>query len=675
MKKVADDLHPIKSFKFNKPKPPYLNNQLLNQMKNRDYFYKKAKKLGNVDDWNIAKFLRNQTNKNIKRAKADYIIEQLRNAKNDSAKFWRTIKQTFPTDKDRDHSVIRLKHLGTNIQEDETANYINEFFINVGNTVIANSVSPPRDTNQTAQISSPLTETNQAEVYRLTKMLNTSKSSGLPNLSTRFVKDALLTLNEQFTHLVNVSLREETIPSQWKKATVVPIPKVGNPQEVTNYRPISLLPTPGKIMEKIVHDQMTHYLEDNGLLTEDQFGFRRGRSTTLAITQLLNSIHTGLNRKMSTVALFVDFKKAFDCLQYGILYTKLEKLGLPSGTMNWIKDYLREREQSTLANGCRSDYAKIKQGVPQGSIVGPLLFIIYANDISSIIKKSKSVYYADDTVIYSQSKDIHKAMRTVRANLQNLNTWCAKNGIYINPKKTKFIVFSNNTKKTKKALPKLKLEVNSTEVERVKSFNYLGVKLDDKLTFDQHVKSLISRVSAKLFQLKKIRSNLTAKAATLVYKNMILPIMEYGDIYLYSASKSNRKKLQTLQNKALRCAIGRDSTYNTSMLHKEAKLQKLKIRRRTHLLLHMFQLSQLQNFKGWKPKSRIRTRSSYKKSMLLKKPNTVRYQNSIAYIGPKSWNALPIDIQRSDNYYQFKQRVMTHHKMKEKEKEKDQLSV
>ena len=184
--------------------------------------------------------------------------------------------------------------------------------------------------------------------------------------------------------------------------------------------------------------------------------------------------------------------------------------------------------------------------------------------------------------------------------------------------------------------------------------------LDENLTFDAHVKSVISKVSAKVFQLKKLRQYLTPKSALLIYKNMILPIIEYGDIYLYSASQENRKKLQTLQNKALRCALQKDKYYDTKALHNEAKLQKLKLRRKTHLLLHMYQISQLPNFKGWKSKPKINTRSSTKKRMKLSKPNLTKFQNSITYVGPKLWNALPRATQFMKTYAQFKDSVNAH---------------
>ena len=209
-------------------------------------------------------------------------------------------------------------------------------------------------------------------------------------------------------------------------------------------------------------------------------------------------------------------------------------------------------------------------------------------------------------------------------------TWCNENGIFINPQKTKYMIFSSTNIPEQEG--RTLLSISGNKVERVKSYSYLGVTLDEHLTFDLHVKGIISRVSDKVFHLRKVRQYLTDKAALLVYKNIILPIMEYGDIYVSAASKENRKKLQVLQNKALKCALRKDRRYDTVALHKEAKLQPIRLRRRQHLLLHMFQLSKLPNYNGWRARTMaIRTRTSDKKTNETKKKQS-RQISTIHYL-------------------------------------------
>ena len=303
----------------------------------------------------------------------------------------------------------------------------------------------------------------------------------------------------------------------------------------------------------------------------------------------------------------------------------------------------------------------MKQGIPQGSILGPLLYILYVNDLGKNIKKCKVTFYADDTVLYATNKSTHKAMRKVQGELDRLTTWCKSNGLTINPEKSKYVVFSNrgNNPNDDTGLPVLK--TGGVPIQRVPSFNYLGVTLDCHLNFEGHIKKLISKVSAKVMQLRKLRHFITDKAALLIYKNMILPIAEYGDIFLTSATLEMRKKLQVLQNTAIKCALSKDKRFSTKQVHLEANLLKLKDRRKQHILQHMYKISNKKTFQGWKTRtSGVKTRQGKKKLMQLKRPNTTTFQNSLTYQGPRRWNMLPIEIQNAEDYPTFKQKLVKH---------------
>ena len=297
--------------------------------------------------------------------------------------------------------------------------------------------------------------------------------------------------------------------------------------------------------------------------------------------------------------------------------------------------------QRTLVNNHLSDYVPVNQGIPQGSVLGPLLYIIYSNDISEIIKNSGFTFYADDTVLYSKKKSLTQASIELQEDLNDLADWCTENEIYINLDKTKTMFFGSKVRINNLDLPEF--SIKNCPIERATTYTYLGLKLDEQLTLETHANVLVKRVSDKVYQLKKIRSFVTKKAALMIYKNMILPILEYGDIFIHSASQKIRKRLQILQNKALRCALSKDKLYDTEELHREAKLLKLKDRRHLHVMLHMFQLAQMPNFKLWKTHlpTGPRTRSSKKKLIATRRPTNERYRKCITYQGPKLWNSLP----------------------------------
>ena len=685
----ANEMCPVRDFRIGCQKPAWISDEMIEQMKDCDYFYKRAKISGDEDTWNIAKFHRNLTNKYIRQSKADFIKNQLSLNEGNSSKFWRLIKDVMPDSRNKKQSTtIKLLNEGQEIPEDFVPTFINNLFTEVGNVAASDQLDkcPPTvksensipnvdsdnddsksdgdesgDETELDEESVPkfkLKNVRKTEVLSLISKINISKSSGMTQISSGIVKDSLQVLLSEITWLFNFSLKTETFPTHWKKALIIQIPKTGDPLLVNNYRPISLLPLPGKVLEKLIHTQLTDHIEENNLISNNQFGFRKQRATTHAITQFLNQVYTNINKSALTAAIYIDFRKAFDCVQHKVLIDKLGTLFLDETTISWINNYLTNRTQRTLANNKFSPYRNITQGVPQGSILGPLLYIIYANDISECTKKSGYTFYADDTVIYTTKKNMSVAAKDLQQDLNNLTKWCTTNKIYINPSKTKLMFFGSK-QALRNSIDLPTFTIHNTNVARAQYYSYLGIKMDEQLSFTQHGNNIISKVSNKLYQLRKIRPFINKKAAILIYKNMILPILEYGDIILDSATAEIKRKLQTLQNKALRCALNRDMLASSTEIHEEAKLRKLKDRRREHMLLHMFQISHTKHFDQWKQQSinGIRTRSSKKKLIMTKKPRNEKLKKSISYQGPKLWNKLPEPLQRVENYYEFKQQL------------------
>ena len=644
--KAVDAMCPVRSFRIKNYRPEWMSKELIEQVKDRDYFYEKAKSQGDEDAWNIAKHLRNTTNTNIRQAKREFILNELELRSDDPKKFWKTIRTVVPSNKNNQTHDILLKHAGNKVDKENVAQFINDYFVNVGNFEIPDSPAQGEEpdlvqedgVNEQLNLFDSIRAVTELDVFNIVKDVNISKLSGLDNVSSYILKEAFKILIAEVTFMYNLSIRFSKFPDAWKQALVIPIPKVGNPSLVQNYRPISLLPLPGKILEKLVHKQLSNYLEMDELLVDEQHGFRKGHSTTHAVAQLSNYVSKKLDSRMATLVAYIDFRKAFDCVQHPLLINKLARLGAGGMVLDWVRSYLSNRTQRVYANNVYSPTQVITQGVPQGSVLGPLFYIIYANDISKIVKNCEIALYADDTVLFTANSNFGKSVNNLQDDLNSLNVWCKNNGILANTDKTKVMVFGTPNMLSK--LPSYEVKLDDTLLQVVTAYKYLGITLDSQLKYNLHVNRLIGSVTAKLKQFQRMRSFLNTKAALMVYKNMLLPILEYGDIFLTAATNINKKRLQVIQNKGLRCALGRNIETSTSELHREARLLQLKYRREQHLLNFMYDQAQNTDMLRSRNASAVRTRTSNKKLLKVRRPRTESFRKSLAYVGPKKWNQL-----------------------------------
>ena len=490
----------------------------------------------------------------MKLARSDYIKQQL-DSVTDTKKFWRTINDIVPKRQNNPKLTI-LKDQSSNsvVNPEETADFINDFFTNIGHRLASKcgNALQRRRTQPRVNLDFSLRPTSEEEVRKLISEISIYKSSAIKHLSARLVKDALNAVLPQFTHLLNMSLRQAKFPDAWKIATVLPIYKGGNSEDVTNYRPISLLPIPGKILEKIIHAQFMTYLEHHKLINNLQHGFRPNHSINGAINALVDDLLHFQNQKDVSLAVFVDFKKAFDTVDHKILLEKLNLYGIDTNTASMMSSYLTNRYQQTVCNGITSSLKPLTCGVPQGSIMGPLFFVLYINDITNVITCSEAILYADDTVLYTHAKTINDAERIIQRDLTELDNWCIHNKLTINVSKTKCMLIT-----TRNATVTIKptITLHNTKLDGVESYKYLGVNIDKHLTFKPQTNYAIKSVSSKIYLLSKIRYLINTSAAIKIVKAMILPYLDYGDFLYFSTTQELLTKLQRLLNRALRLAI------------------------------------------------------------------------------------------------------------------------
>ena len=440
-----NDMCPLKR-KFVKDRnEPWLTNKIVDLIHAKNLAWKKAKKTKDHIDIIHAKSLRNIVKDSIRRAKATFVQDYLYDDRVTIKKFWEKVNYIMPTkDKQATINLIDQETLEP-VLDTALPDYINNFFVGIGPKLACNFDDDwidevevdPIDTMTALYI-------NEDMLMKLIADINVHKSSAIDNVSSRVLKDAFMVLVPQLLYMYNQCLRLNVFPDSWKIANIVPLQKPGNPADVNNLRPISLLPLPGKLLEKIVHSQMSTFLENNDLLISEQGGFRKGKSTIHTIAQFTDDILLQLNDNNFTIAAFIDFKKAFDTVDHSILLRKLQHYGLGNDTLIWIKSYLSQRKQRCTINGRTSSELFIECGVPQGSIMGPMLFLLYINDLHNAFECTNYYLYADDTVVYMSDADKSIAHAGLQHDLYGLSRWCNLNRVTINVKKSKSMLFGTN---------------------------------------------------------------------------------------------------------------------------------------------------------------------------------------------------------------------------------------
>ena len=305
-----------------------------------------------------------------------------------------------------------------------------------------------------------------------------------------------------------------------------------------------------KLIEKIVHNRIYSHLDMYNL--NDKGGFRPKHSTAQTCSYFVNDIYSAMNDNKFTIAVYIDTMKAFDTVNHDILVKKLYKIGIKGKLLDWIKNYLSERYQKTLANDIISKEQLITCGVPQESLLGPLLFLIYINDISKSVISSKVSLYADDTVLNISHLDYNLAITLLQNDLNSVYNWCDSNKLTINCKKTKYCLYGMRSIVLKARMLNINLSLNNQILEQVCSYKYLGLILDEHLTYKKHIKEMNKVISHKLYLMSKIRKYLTEQACIDIFKTMVLSVIEYCDIIYGGTSQGNLSTIDKLFYRGLR---------------------------------------------------------------------------------------------------------------------------
>ena len=578
-----------------------------------------------------------------------YIKDELKQSQNDSGQFWRNIKKLIPNLSHSDFIQLKNEVTGKNLEPDEIPNYINSFFANIGPKLSQNMYAPWRPYDERCEFELNPIRTTVNEVSTLIKGINVNKSSGMDCISNQVVKDAFTCLVPKVTDMFNSSFITNTVPDKWKIATIVPIYKAGDSRSVGNYRPVALTPTPCKMIEKLMHKHIFNFIDHHKILTTKQGGFRPGHSTLSTLASFTDEIARNLNVAKPTVAAFIDLSKAFDTVDHLVLLDKLENYGIRNANLKWIKSYLSNRMQRTKVNGLLSDLEIVICGVPQGSILGPLMFLLYVNDLPKCVTDSSIMLYADDTVIYNADPKCEDSQSKLQLSLDKFALWSIQNKLTVNSKKTKLMCFTASKRKLNSM--DVSLTLNDVKLMIVPSYKYLGVTLDSHLKYDLHIKHMLQTISHKTYMLACIRSFMTESIALKIFKAMVLPYFDYGDILFLSANKDLLNDLQIAQNRCLKICLKLPWLTNTDLVHKKAKITKLGPRRIYHMNNFMYKRSRDPLYQDVKD---LPTRKFLGPVVNRFKSNGNLYFKSIEHLGAMLWNDLKPEYRLLPTIKRFK---------------------
>ena len=570
---------PLKEVKIKKPvNPSWMSDDILQKMDSRDLFKKYFNLTNDIYYFNKFKEMKNIVTHAIRRAKiADF------NSKINSK--LRNIKQ-FHTN---------LKAL--NVVNNGIKNYgicsfspteLNNFFSSYNNTpvdptTLANELDRIAKTSHVCETFT-FSEISEIDIKKVVKTIK-SNSSGIDNISVFFLKTCINHISPVLADIFNFSLREKIFPDKWKIAIIKPIPKINNPSKLKDYRPISLLSALSKIFEKLVSDQMKKHFFDNKLLNKNQSGYKPHHSCTTALLYISDYIYDAMDNGEIVFLVLLDYSKAFDLASHNLIIAKLRALGFAESALDWLASYLNNRKQKVVLDSDESSLIELQNGVPQGSILGPLLFTILVNDISNVIRNCQYHLYADDTQLYLKTKveDALDSILKINDDLERIAKFSLNNSLKINEDKSKVIVFGSKNNLSRlckvKQIALAEIHMNNFPIERVLEVRNLGVIFDQRMSWDSHVKNVICRAYYRLKLSYRYSRFLTVDSKIRVVESYILALFNFGSPVLQNLSGKTAAKIQKVQNSCVRYIYNLRKFDHLSPYFKKTKMLNMEERR------------------------------------------------------------------------------------------------
>ena len=643
---------------------PWMTKALLVSTRKKNKLYKRFMAKRNPTRESRYKKYKNKLIHLIKAAKKAYYEKRFDAIKNNQKATWKLINEVINKRMPPSSLPSSFKTGSCTLTDPkDIANSFCKFFANIGPELA--SKIPNLNVSFRSFLDLKYSETiflcptNKNELQDICYSFKTGKAPCFDNVSMYVIKKSFDLLVQPLANIINLSLCTAIFPEKLKIAKVIPIFKTGEQNSFTNYRPISLLSNSSKFFEKVMHNRLTSFIERHEIIYSLQFGFRKRHSTCHSLISLTNNIASDIDRGHVAAGVFIDLSKAFDTLDHQILFSKLEHYGVRGVALKWIKSYLSNRKQFVKIKDTCSECYDITCGVPQGSILGPLLFILYVNDLRKALKRATSSLFADDTSIYYSHSDVKQLETTLNSELRNLDTWMKSNKLSVNITKSNYLIFHPSQRKL---TPNLILKYDNQILVQKRHIKFLGVYLDENLSWKIHINYISKKISKSVGIIYRSRYLLSSATKRSLYYGLIYPYVTYCNVVWSSTYETNVKRIHLLQKRAVRAMTNSDYHAHSAPLSKKLNILDI-FKLNTHCIgtfMHSYSRNLLPAcfdnlYISSNQVHNHNTRAAAKYRSHACRTNIKQF--TILHQGPEIWNRLPSSITGINNTSSFKRKL------------------
>lgn len=539
--------------------------------------------------WNAYKQARNFYKNALQEAEKNYLMSEINNNRSDPKKLWRILKSCYSDTNCEPMQVIEFDNgeieTDGKIICEKLNNYFVDSIVNIANNVpcALNNFDNPISVDSKFNF----VEISENELRIL--VAQSKKKNFLNNISGKSLCDAIchVKFRNAFLDLINYSLTNGVFPDAFKSSVIIPLQKVKNTIKCNEIRPINRMRIEESILERVVKVQVVKYLEDNNLFMPEQSGFRQKHSCESALTKVIYEWKKCIDSNKITIAVFLDLKRAFETIDRNLLITKMKNLGFHDIVLAWFESFLTYRKQRTKFNSEISREILISIGIPQGSVLSCILFIIFINDIKSIIKYCDINFFADDGLIQITCDNLSDGLVKLKYDLKNIYQYLCYSRLSLNTSKTKFMIVSN-----KKITGDVELMINSEKIERVSEFKYLGVVLDERLSFNPLTDDLCKKINKKFAIFKRCEKKLTLSSKLTFYTSLVQSQIDTYGSTLYSLNQTQLSRLQLIQNRFMRTILRAESRRSIASMLDDLQIMSVKQRVNWNSLKYIHKIKQ-----------------------------------------------------------------------------------